>query len=431
MATARLAGLPHVSRVMLSMPSRRPYGSGSLFEHRNAWYGRWYIGNHRIKRKIGPKRAPGSSEGLTRSQAERRLRRMMEEVVHAAPAERLTLGEAGNRYIRHLEGLGRKRSTIEGYHTILAVHLSDFGQAPVQRIGRAEVEAFVGKQRQRRQSAKSIRNQLGLLHSIFGYAEKRGWARGNPVKLVDKPAAGGGDPDIRFLELEEVERLAEEAPADALGRTERTLYLTAALTGLRQGELIALRWRDIDWVAGRIRVRRSYVRGEYGTPKSKRSTRSVPLIDRLGGELERHYQRSIYQQDDDLVFPHPLTGNPLDRSKLLKRFKAALTRAGVGQFKQVLGKDGKPRRRPMTRFHDLRHSYGTKMAAAGVPLRTLQEWMGHRDFKTTLIYADYQPSAHEGELAERAFAGPKAGPKPSETDSNSEEANRPVLRDRN
>jgi hypothetical protein len=148
---------------------------------------------------------------------------MMEEVVHAAPAERLTLGEAGNRYIRHLEGLGRKRSTIEGYHTILAVHLSDFGQAPVQRIGRAEVEAFVGKQRQRRQSAKSIRNQLGLLHSIFGYAEKRGWARGNPVKLVDKPAAGGGDPDIRFLELEEVERLAEEAPADALGRTEPPL----------------------------------------------------------------------------------------------------------------------------------------------------------------------------------------------------------------
>lgn len=57
----------------------------------------------------------------------------------------------------------------------------------------------------------------------------------------------------------------------------------------------------------------------------------------------------------------------------------------------------------MTRFHDLRHTFGTHCAAAGVPLRTLQEWMGHRDYKTTLIYADYVPSRHEAEQIERAF----------------------------
>jgi integrase len=55
------------------------------------------------------------------------------------------------------------------------------------------------------------------------------------------------------------------------------------------------------------------------------------------------------------------------------------------------------------RFHDLRHTFGTRMAAAGTPMRTLQEWMGHRDFKTTLIYADYAPGEHEAELIERAF----------------------------
>ena len=64
------------------------------------------------------------------------------------------------------------------------------------------------------------------------------------------------------------------------------------------------------------------------------------------------------------------------------------------------------------------------MAAAGVPLRTLQEWMGHRDFKTTLIYADYQPNAHERDLVRRAFAqGPNLGPKLSETDQNLEDPN--------
>ena len=61
------------------------------------------------------------------------------------------------------------------------------------------------------------------------------------------------------------------------------------------------------------------------------------------------------------------------------------------------------------RFHDLRHTFGTRMAAAGVPMRTLQEWMGHRDFKITLISADYAPSAHERAMVEAAFA-PAASP---------------------
>lgn len=72
---------------------------------------------------------------------------------------------------------------------------------------------------------------------------------------------------------------------------------------------------------------------------------------------------------------------------MLKRFKACLRAAGLRE----------------ARFHDLRHTFGTRMAAAGVPIRTLQEWMGHRDFKTTLIYADYAPSAGEADLVQRAF----------------------------
>ena len=64
------------------------------------------------------------------------------------------------------------------------------------------------------------------------------------------------------------------------------IYLTAVMSGLRQGELLALQWRDIDWTTQRLRVRRNYVRGQFGTPKSQRGSRSVPLADRLGGELD-------------------------------------------------------------------------------------------------------------------------------------------------
>ena len=73
---------------------------------------------------------------------------------------------------------------------------------------------------------------------------------------------------------------------DALGPTDHALYMLAAMTGLRQGELVALRWRDIDWSAKVVRVRRNYTRGEWGTPKSRRSSRAVPLADRAAGELD-------------------------------------------------------------------------------------------------------------------------------------------------
>ena len=115
-------------------------------------------------------------------------------------------------------------------------------------------------------------------------------------------------------------------------------------------------------------------------------------FDRVMAELDSHHKRSLYRADDDLVFCHPHIGTPLDRARLLKRFKAAARRAAL---------------RPV-RFHDLRHTFGTRMAAARVPMRTLQEWMGHRDIKTTQIYADYAPSSHEREFVERAFGGGSA-----------------------
>jgi integrase len=178
------------------------------------------------------------------------------------------------------------------------------------------------------------------------------------------------------------------------------------MAGLRQGELIALRWQDIDWTAGVIRVRRTYTRGQFGTPKSKRSSRAVPMADRLAGELERHFQRSNYQAEDDLVFCPPTPATPTmlpGRASGSRPLKAA----GV---------------RPV-RFHDLRHSYGTAMAAAGAPLRALQEWMGHRDYKTTSIYADYAPDPSQGaRWAEAAFgAGTNSGTNLSATEDKTEQ----------
>lgn len=200
---------------------------------------------------------------------------------------------------------------------------------------------------------------------------------------------------IRFLTLGELERVLAAAPAADAEQTERDfwptvrmLILTAARTGMRLGELRALRWEDLDMAALKVRVSRSFVRGHYGAPKSLRSVRAIPLAPRLVAELDAWHRETPCNQESDLVLAGPYTGRPINRAPVALFFKRALERAGA---------------RPV-RIHDLRHTFGTTMAASGnVSLRTIQEWMGHRDLRTTQLYADYMPSEREAELVGEAF----------------------------
>jgi integrase len=407
--------------------AKRSYGTGSLFTTHGNWYGQWRAGGQLVKRKLGPARKPGTREGLTRTQAERELQRRMEqETIAIARHNRMTVERAGERYLHHLEHvMQRASSTVQDYRIMLDRHLVPyFGAKALDRIEADDVVGYMAAKRRAKLSAKTIQNHVTFLHGLMKWSAKRGWARTNPVAAVDRPPVEATDPDIRFLALDEVEAVIREVPHDLLGPTDRTLYLAAAMCGARQGELVALRWRDVDWTAAKIRIRRKRYRGEDGKPKSRRGSRSIPLADRLARELELHFQRSAYQADDDLVFPHPETGNPYDTSKMGTRFEAAMKAAG---------KEDRYGRDDGITFHSFRHTFATRCAAAGVPLRTLQEWLGHRDYKTVLIYADYQPDdRREADLVERAFkAGINSGINLSESGGNSEDRNRSSMGNRN
>jgi integrase len=322
----------------------------------------------------------------------------------------MTLADVAPRYLEHLETRNRKRSTIVAAESCLRVWLLPaLGDRPLDAVRGEDVEDLMtrmeagdrppaprdGKRRTGRASRgrpcgpKTIRNYIGTLSAIYRYAmhTRRSWASHNPCDDVDLPEVEGHD-DIRFLEPPELDALVRCAVPGEYEAIDRAFYRVAAMTGLRHGELIALRWRDVDWTAMRVRVRQNYVLGEYGTPKSKRSTRSVPLAAEAGGELERLFKVSARQGDDDLVFADPLTGGPLSKAADNRRFRKALRAANLEQAHRI---------------HDLRHTFGTRCAAAGVPMRTLQEWMGHRDIATTQRYADYAPSAREAELIAAAF----------------------------
>ena len=179
-----------------------------------------------------------------------------------------------------------------------------------------DVDAYIAAKRREGLAVKTITNHLNFAHGVFAFAVKRGLGDAQPRRDdVDRPPSPPSDPDIRFLDREELEALLRAAADDLLGPTDRVLWLTAAMTGLRQGELAALRWRDVDWSAGLIRVRRSYSRGQYTTPKSRRSSRAVPMADRVAARARASLPALRVPHDDELVFCHPHIGPAVRRQQ--------------------------------------------------------------------------------------------------------------------
>src|SRR4051794_320772 len=400
------------------MSARRAHGTGQLYAKHGAWYGRWRTSDgRRVNRRLGPLRSVGEADGLTRRDAERAFRRLQDEEERhpTTRAVRHTVNDAADALRQKLALVGSSRSHLRNTERMQRLHIGPaLGDRTLQKVTRRDVEQLGERLLARGLSPKSVRDVIVFLNAVFEHAIDLEWTRENPVRRAARPKrrrAGAANPDLQSLTLEELEAViraipdevvvrepaptrrgrcgpAPPPPDDHLGPVLRVLVLTAAMTGLRQGELLGLRWRDIDWGAQRVRVRQAWARGEFTTGKSELSTRrSVPLADRLVAELDAWSRRSIYTAEDDLVFAHPLLGSPLDASKVSKRFKRACRDAGVR----------------VIRFHDLRHTFATRLAASGQPLRAIQEFLGHADLKTTQIYAHYAPCAHEVEMVNRAF----------------------------
>ena len=404
------------------MSAKRSAGTGHLYEKSGAYYGRWRTLDGRLlNRKIGRVRTPGERDGVTRAQAEREFRRLQdaeERTPRPVPGAAIpTLDEVADSLRRKQKLEDARKSYQENCESMQRVHISPrLGSLPVTDVSRAHVEALGTAMLEKKLAPKTVRNTLSFLHSVFEHAIDEGWSKENPARRAARPGrrrSGDVDPDLQFLTVEELDAVlrvipdevvfrkpkpsrkgrpgpSPPPPPDVLGPVLRVVILAAAMTGLRQSELLGLRWRHVDWVAQRIRARNTFVRGEHsGEGKSDLSTkRSVPMADRLARELDGWSKRTEYRADDDLVFAHPQTGNALDRSKVTKRFKAACVEARVHVIK----------------FHDLRHTFATRLAASGQPLRMIQEFMGHADSKTTQIYAHYAPSEHEVQIVNDAFA---------------------------
>ena len=412
--------------------AKRSYGTGQLHIKQGAWYGRWRTSDgRRLNRRLGPVREPGGATGLTRREVERVFRKAREaEELTPRPllSGRVTVDEAADSLRRKLAMRGSRTSYLEGCESMQRVHIvPGLDDALLAAVERKDVEALAEAMLKAGRSGKTVRNVLTFLHGVFEHAIDEGWCAANPVRRATRPRrqrAGDAEPDLQFLTLEELEAVIRAIPDETVVRrpaptptrparagaataTRRARARSARAhphggdDGLRQSELLGLRWRDVDWSAQRIRVRNAFTRGEHSSRgKSDLSTRrSVPMADRVLAELDRWSKRTPYTSETSLVFAHPQTGKPLDRSKVTRRFQEACAEARVS----------------VITFHELRHTFATRMAAQGVPLRKLQEWLGHADIKTTQIYMHYAPDEHEVAMVNEGFRtdepwGPIWGP---------------------
>ncbi|HEX3832156.1 MAG TPA: tyrosine-type recombinase/integrase [Solirubrobacteraceae bacterium] len=290
-----------------------------------------------------------------------------------------TFADAAAEYLRYCgDERGCKPSTLRDYRSNLDAHLvPGFGDMALEAITQASIERWrVGLTGL---SPRTKNKLLVVMHGVMRRASQVWGLDSNPVASVEKqrvPSSG----DLEVFSPEEVMALVRGAASEQDG----TIYLTAAFTGLRRGELLALRWRDVDFTGSLIRVRASYSAGQLTTPKSGK-VRSVPMAPEVAAAMARLGQRDRFAYDDDLVFPGS-EGEYLDGSALRRRYAAALQRAGL---------------RPL-RFHDLRHTFGTRTIAKA-DIRRVQEWMGHADVQTTMRYLHYVPRPDDAALVAEAF----------------------------
>lgn len=191
----------------------------------------------------------------------------------------------------------------------------------------------------------------------------------------------------------------------AANEQDATLFLAAAWTGLRQGELLALRWRDLDFTGQRVHVRRAWSQAAKVEKAPKLGkVRSVPLVDELAGPLDGLSRREHFTGDDDLVFCNNV-GEHLDAWALRRRYEAALERAGLRRV----------------RFHDLRHCFGS-VAVRAFPPSDVQAMLGHAHVTTTIRYVHHRPGADDAAKLSSAFRGesvPRAVPRNGEIKGNS------------
>jgi len=352
------------------------------------WQVDFRVAGERFRLSLGPeirnKRQAEAEERRLHAEAEARSRvPAAGEAEAPAQAERPRAAFSGfaRKWLDEHIKLRRKPSVVRGYEMALRVHLvPHFGDRQIAAITRRDVESFVARQAAtphpdtgKPRAAKSVNNVLGVLSSMFTTAVDWGYLERSPCTGVEPLPLPVESQEFSFYTTEQTERWLA-----ACVRVEPVWYplaLVAFRTGLRLGELAALRWVDVDLEGWRLHVRRSWYRGAITTPKGGRA-RVVDLAPSAAAVLGR------LRRAHDIVFAN-LDGSVVTRDQLKAPWERVTKEAGLHR----------------TTPHDARHSFASQLVMAGAPLPAVQQLLGHTDIRVTMRYAHLAPGAKASAVA--------------------------------
>jgi integrase len=306
------------------------------------------------------------------------------------PGERLSLRQYLANWLTATRN-SLRQSTWERYEALLRLHVvPHLGRASLARLTPNDLQRLFGTLVACGVSPATVRHVRAVMRKALNDAARWGLVARNVASLTSPPRVQRKE--MTVLSSEQARALLECARGDRF----EALYVVALTTGMRQGEILGLRWQDVDLDNDVVQVRNTLQRVRSGyvlsEPKTKRSRRQVALTGLAVAALRRHRARQAQEklkmgelwQDHDLVFTNEI-GGPVDAGNLRARsFSALLQRAGL----------------PRIRFHDLRHTAATLMLGRGVHPKVVSEMLGHSQITITLdLYSHVTPTMQREAVA--------------------------------
>ena len=345
------------------------------------------------KRRSGRWQAQASLDGVrisksfdTRKECMEWIRELANRQQHGLTGEysKLSLKDFFTHWLESAKP-NLKAKTWEQYKRNAELHiLPVLGTKRIAELRPLDIQALNTANRKKGLSPRMVQMAYSILHTALNRSVKWGVLPANPAAAVDRPKVP--KKEMRVLTDEQVRALLMTAQDHRL----RVMFRLAITGGFRLGELLGLKWRDVDWSSSTIQVQRQLQRNSQGgmettTPKTPKSVRAVQLGTESLRELMRHFenQRHSFGEDpkpDAFIFLGR-TGNPIRKSGVLKAFKSLLKESGL----------------PNLRFHDLRYTAASLMLSAGMPVIQVARQLGHSQASTTLdVYGHLIPGLDSG-----------------------------------
>ncbi len=276
--------------------------------------------------------------------------------------------KVAENWLRHKKP-NLRESTWSVYERHTKKHFQEFDSLKINRITTAAVEKFITDRLNQGMNISTLRKILVSLGQIFSYAVRHGYIHYNPLPDAERPRGKGEKSETvnRVLSPTEINKFLKKVKDQKF----KTLFMLAIMSGARQGELLGLKWFDIDWKNNQVHIQRTFNNAKWYDVKTKTSNRKVDLGPKMMAELKK-WKIACPPNKLNLIFPNK-SGRPINHNNLIHRY-----------FYPALGKAKLPR----IRFHDLRHTYASLKIEQGANIKYIQTQLGHSSPTVTLnVYA--------------------------------------------